>query len=331
MIRRAALVAGMFFIGACERAKSPAPGVPGNEPSPTPSGNAAGAAANAWDAALGAVLATPSLDGGTPVMFARDTAATADIEVELFNHDDRTTRATLHPGAVIGACAWRRNALLITSDGKPAPNTWMLALSPGVATPFGIDGVAELLPRDSAATVARISRLVSAIPEDSASVPYHGLPIVVRDAWRFQLADSTTVAVAIAARSLNVESNPRAQAMENAVCRLPDGSAMSCGIAARSLNVESDPRAQAITLIAEPDPSAGAGQWRTVFSERVAGAEDRVEGTDLLAAFQLHGSKPAVALVREGDAGLQIQIIERTAPGAWNVRWTSVALTCARP
>ena len=167
-----------------------------------------------------------------------------------------------------------------------------------MATPFGIDGVAELLPRDSAATVARISRLVSAIPEDSNSAAFRGLPIVVRDAWRFQLADSTVVAVAIAAQSLNVESNPRVQA---------------------------------ITLIAEPDPSAGAGQWRTAFSERTAGPEDRVEGMDLLAAFQLHGSTPAVALVREGDAGLQIQIVERTAPGVWRVHWTSAALPCAQP
>jgi hypothetical protein len=306
MARRALLFAGMLALtlalmlalAACERAKTPASGAPADAASSSPGGSATVSATRAWDGELGALFATPSLDGGTPVLFARDTAANADVEVELFNHDDHTSRAVLHPGTVIRSCAWRRNASLTLSDGAAAPNTWMLALSPGVATPYGIDGVAELLPRDSAATVARISRLVSAIPEDSNTAPFRGLPIVVREAWRFQLADSTVVAVAIAAQSLNVESNPRAQA---------------------------------ITLIAEPDPSAGAGQWRTAFFERTAGPEDRVEGMDLLAAFQLRGSRPAIALVREGDAGLQIEIVERTAPGAWSVRWSSAALQCARP
>jgi hypothetical protein len=37
-----------------------------------------------------------------------------------------------------------------------------------------------------------------------------------------------------------------------------------------------------------------------------------------------------VALVREGDAGLQVEIVERTAPGVWIVRWSSSALPCAK-
>ena len=303
MIRRAVLpgilLASLLGAAACERAKAPAPGMPISSSSspPSPAGVTAVATTKPWDDELGAMLATPSLDGGAPVLFVRDTASNVDLDVELFNHDDHTSRATLHPGSAVRSCAWRRNASLTLSDGRAMPNSWSLALSPGIATPFGVDGVGELLPRDSAAMVARISRLVSAIPEDSVSAPFLGLPIVVRDAWRFQLADGSTVAVAIAMRSLNVESNPRAQA---------------------------------ITLIAEPDPSSSAGQWRTAFSERVAGPEDRVEGMDLLAAFQVHGARPAVALVREGDAGLQVEIVERIAPGVWTVRWSSSALPCAK-
>jgi hypothetical protein len=303
MIRRAVLpgilLASLLGAAACERAKAPAPGMPTSSSSspPSPAGVTAVATTKPWDDELGAMLATPSLDGGAPVLFVRDTASNADLDVELLNHDDHTSRATLHPGSAVRSCAWRRNASLTLSDGRAMPNSWSLALSPGIATPFGVDGVGELLPRDSAAMVARISRLVSAIPEDSVSAPFRGLPIVVRDAWRFQLADGSTVAVAIAMRSLNVESNPRAQA---------------------------------IALIAEPDPSSSAGQWRTAFSERVAGPEDRVEGMDLLAAFQVHGARPAVALVREGDAGLQVEIVERIAPGVWTVRWSSSALPCAK-
>ena len=295
---RASILALLLLAGACERAKAPPAGSATSAPAPgEPAESTRRAVTKPWDDELGSMLATPSLDGGAPVVFVRDSSATGDLEVELLNHDDHTMKGTLRPGPGVRACAWRRSALITLSDSRAQPNSWSLAMSPGIATPFGIDGVGELLPKDSAAMVARISRLVSALPEDSASAPFRGLPIVVRDAWSFQLPDSTKVAVAIAMRSVNVESNPRAQA---------------------------------ITLIAEPDPSSTNGQWRTVFSERFAGPEDRIEGVDLLAAFQLRSALPAVALVREGDDGLQLDIIERSAPGVWTVRWSSAALPCVR-
>ncbi|MGH7656335.1 MAG: hypothetical protein ACREN6_16920 [Gemmatimonadaceae bacterium] len=285
---------------ACERANPPASRTGGSPASASSSAidvGAAAATAKPWDDELGAVVATPSLDSGTPVLFVRDTANGADLPVELFTHDDQVSSAMLRPGATIRSCAWRRNASLTLHGADGTPNNWALALSPGIAIPVGVDGIEDLSPRDSAAVVARISLLVSAIPEDSSSGPYRGLPIVVRDAWRFTLADSTAVSVAVATRSLNVESNPRAQA---------------------------------VMLIAEPDPSLGAGHWRTAYWERVAGPEDRVEGMDLLAAFRLHGATPAVALVRESEAGPQVEIVERRSPGTWTVRWTSGALPCTK-
>jgi hypothetical protein len=301
MMRRALPLICILAIVACERAKAPAAGAAasaqGDASSSMPGSAGAPPNAKPWDDELGAMVATPSLDSGTPVSFVRDTANNAGLPAELFNHDDHVLKAMLRPGATLKSCAWRRKASLTMSDGHAAPNSWALALSPGIATPLGVDGIEDLLPRDSAVMVTRINRLVSAIPEDSASAPYRGLPIVVRDAWQFTLADSTTITVAIAMRSLNVESNPRAQA---------------------------------ITLIAEPDPAPPAGQWRTAYWERVAGAEDRVEGMDLLAAFLLHGSKPAVALVREGDTGLQVEIVERASPGVWTVRWSSAFLPCPK-
>jgi hypothetical protein len=301
MTRRVLRLICILAVAACERAKAPAAGAAASSQagasSSTPGTAVVPDATKPWDDELGAMVATPSLDAGTPVSFVRDTANNADLPAELFNHDDHVLKATLHPGIATKSCVWRRNASLTMSDGRAAPNSWALALSPGIATPLGVDGIEDLLPRDSAATVTRINRLVSAIPDDSTSGPYRGLPIVVRDAWHFTLADSTTIAVAIAMRSLNVESNPRVQA---------------------------------VMLIAEPDPSAAAGEWRTAFWERVAGPEDRVEGMDLLAAFLLHGAKPAVAFVREGDAGLQVEIVERASPGVWTVRWSSAALPCAK-
>jgi hypothetical protein len=293
-MKKLALVVCVAAIGACERAKPADGGATAAGAASASAESSATSSPKPWDDDLGTVIATPSLDSGTAVSFSRDSAKTA-VPVELFTHDDHTTKATLRTRSAIRACVWRRNATLATAAGSVAPNSWALALSPGVATPVGVDGVEDLSARDSAATVARISLLVSGIPEDSTTAPYRGLPIVVRDAWRFTLPDSTRVAVAIAMRSLNVESNPRAQA---------------------------------VTLIAEPDPSSTSGEWRTVYWERVAGPEDQVEGMDLLAALRLHGTTPAVALVREGEDGLQVEIVERRSPGTWTIRWTSARLPC---
>lgn len=293
-------LAGLVVV-ACEPGNTPAGRGSTSKPplnaSPSPGIPAAHTNA-AWNDDFGRVVAIQSLDGGQPVSFVRDTTAMVDLPVELLSHDAVAVMATLHPGATAGSCGWQRNATLTLADGAAAPGTWSLALSPGVATPLGIDGVEDMTSRDSAVTVARISRLVSAIPDDSASAPYRGLPVVVRDVWRIKLSDTTAVLVAIAMRSLNVES---------------------------------DPRAQAITLIAEPDPSAGTGQWRTVYSERVAGAEDRVEGTDLLAAFMVRGTTPAVAFVRDGGTGARVEMVERAGGAMWAVRWSSAALPCAQP
>src|SRR5579871_3538617 len=207
MMRRvrvaAPLVAVLIAGAACERAKSPPAGsTSSSPPSSQPAGSPRRAVTKPWDDELGVMLATPALDGGAPVVFVRDTAAAGDLEVELFNHDDHTAKGTLRLGPAARACAFRRSALITLADSRAQPNSWSLALAPGTAAPFGIDGVSELSPRDSAAMVALISRLVSGLPEDSSSTPFRGLPIVVRDAWRFQLPDSTKVAVAIAMRTV---------------------------------------------------------------------------------------------------------------------------------
>jgi hypothetical protein len=294
-IRAAACIAALL-LAACDRPKTPAQAAgPAGETARAP--GRTGSTTVAWDAGVGPIVATPSVETGAPTLFVRDSAGTSDIDVELFSHDAQTLRASLRPGGRIHACPWERGAALSLADSQPSPPVWSLALAPGIATPIGIDGVGEMLPRDSAIFVARISRSVSALPDDSLSQPFRGLPIVVRDAWRLQLAGDTSVVVAVATRTLNVESNPRTEA---------------------------------VTIILEPDPANPASVWQTAFSRRDAGPEDRVEGADLLAALRLKGGNAAVALVRESESGLQVEIVERTAPGTWRIRWSSASLPCPR-
>jgi len=242
------------------------------------------------------VIATPSIENGAPLVFVRDTGNTRDLEVDLFTHDGQVARASLSQVARRRECAWERSAVLTTSSKDPAPMAWALALAPGVAKAIAVDGVGELLPRDSAILVARIHRLVNALPDDSSSAPFRGLATVVRDAWEIHLEDSSTIALAVATRTLNVESNPRSEVT---------------------------------TIIIELDRAAGQDEWRTVFARRDSGPEDRVEGTDLLAALRLRDERTAVAFARENEQGLQLDVVERTAPGNWRLRWSSASLPCS--
>jgi hypothetical protein len=291
-----ALTALTALLAACERAK---PAVPGSASTPDAAPAVAGATASVsrivWDNALGAIIATPSLESGAPVIFVGDSTVQGDLPVEFFSHDVHTITATVHLGTSARGCAYVRTGSVSTADTPSAPLVWSLALSPGAAQPVSVDGIGELAPRDSSALAVRLRKIIGTFPDDSASASFRGLPVVLRDAWRMDLADGTAIAVGLATRSTNVESNPRAQ-----------------------LTV----------LIAESDSTGDTGSWRLGYSRRDAGPEDRAEGTDLLAALTLKNGHVAVAFVRDGDRGIQIEIVERMAPAVWQLRWSSAATGC---
>ena len=301
MTKKLTVVGLVLLLGACERATR----------SDTEQGGAtmagtAGAIGSTsvapvsdgrlWDDSLGAVVAMPSTETGAPMLFVRDTLRETNLEVELFTHEARTTRAIFHLQASAHVCSRLRSGQLLSVTGQSPPPAWSFALSPGVGAPLAIDGTGDISPKDSAAESILVSKLVSALPDDSASLPFRGLPVVVRDVWRVVLPDKTILLVAIAMRSINVESNPRAQI---------------------------------VTIVAEPDPD-NVGAWKVDYLHRNTGPEDRVEGTDLLAAVLLHGVQPMLAFVREGDRVAQVDLVERTASGVWRRRWSSAALSCAR-
>jgi len=301
-MKNAAVVIGALtvLIAGCERTKPALPGSASTtDAAPQVAGSTASMAATAWDNTLGAIIATPSLESGAPVIVVGDSTAQGDVPVELFSHDGRTIAATIHLGASARGCSYGRTGSLSTTDATnaaTAPVAWSLALSPGAAHPLSLDGIGELAPRDSSALALRLRKIIGTLPDDSASAPFRGLPVVLRDAWRTELADGTVIVVALATRSTNVESNPRAQ-----------------------LTV----------LIAESDSTGGTVSWRLGYVRRDAGPEDRVEGTDLLAALTLKNGHSAVAFGRDGDRGIQIEIVERMAPAVWQLRWSSAKTGCS--
>jgi hypothetical protein len=251
-----------------------------------------------WDNSLGSIIATVSVENGLPIVYVSDSMRVGTMEAELFSHDTQVVQAVFEVKESLGGCGWKKVARLVSPPADARSTTWSLALSPGVGRPIAVDAIAELAPRDSSSFAIRLSRLASTLPDDSISAPFRGLPVVVRDAWRFHLADGTPVAVAVAMRTMNVESNPRAEM---------------------------------VTIVAELDPTSNSGAWRASWTRRDAGPEDRIEGADLLAALELGDGHPVVVFVREGDRGLQLEFVERLAGGSWHTRWGSAALSCVIP
>jgi hypothetical protein len=294
---RFGVIATLLVVAACST-KDARPNADGGVP-----GGAAASAANgspretpaitAWDDSLGGTLAIMSMDRGVPVIFVRDTTTTSARAVALYSHDATLQAGTLAPGAPLRGCARERSATVETpaAPGLPA---WSLALEPGVATPLAIDGLDDLVPRDSTAALVRLRRVVGTLPEDSTTQLFRGLPIVVRDAWRVTIADATPVWIGIATRTLGTESNPRIEL---------------------------------VTFIAEAE-STGSDALRMAWWQRESGPEDRLVGADLLAAFSLRGARPVLAMSRASDRGDQLDFIDRVGPGSWRLRWSSRALGC---
>jgi|SRR5579862_565801 len=293
-MRSTALLLGLGLLVSCGR-EGNWRSRPASSRSSLPVGAPAGSA-SFWDDALGTFIATPSGENGVLVAYGRDSASSGTIEVELFSHEGRATHAAMNLRAHQQSCPWKWSGVLSGPEGLPSAATWALALTPGVGTAVSIDAASELLPRDSAALVAAIMERAGTLVDDSVSAPFRGLPFVVRDAFLIPFDDGGEVVVASVLRTLNVESNPRAE----------------------------------ITSLVAEHGKEHPDDWQIGFAQRVAGSEDRVDSADLLAAFRLRNDLLELAFAREEDEGPELEIAERTARGVWRVRWLSSALPCAR-
>ena len=162
-------------------------------------------------------------------------------------------------------------------------------------TSIGLDSLDGMSGVDSARLAADLTRLASALPDDTSKT-FRGIPFSVRYAFRFQAASGVDAVVADLVRRLNQEASPLEQHT---------------------------------LLIAERIGAASDTPFRVAYHERTGGLEEAIETTDVLAALRL-SSPPHVALVvlREGQDTSAFAMLERQADGSWRVRWTSVHTGC---
>ena len=145
---------------------------------------------------------------------------------------------------------------------------------------------------DSARLAADLARLANGLPNDT-SAALHGVPFVVRAAWRFAPVPGTTAVAAIITRQLNMEASP----------------------------IE-----ERLLVVAERD-STSTGPYTAAWSDRSSAREEAVAISDVLAAVQL-GETPALVLSREEGETTSYWLLERRGPGDWKVRWRSARAGC---
>ena len=175
----------------------------------------------------------------------------------------------------------------------PAPaESWGVGFVGSAPRPVRVDSLRGISRSDSASLAATVFRLASGVP-NAPGGRFKGLPFSLVDLWRLHAAGGSTIIVATTKRQLNQEDSPLEE---------------------RTL------------VVAEADSS---GSFAIFHSDRSTGAEETVEGIELLAAVSF-ADKPALELVFAHDFGEEgaYSVVERAARGQWKIRWASRRFSC---
>lgn len=288
-------VSGALVGQACRRDK-PVAAADSSRARPVPAADTAAAAVatSTWDPSAGVVLLVgtdnptrallvPPVSGDTTVM-----AAVPHQALVIIMGRDGTVQTADAPSVADSA-----GCLVASLTAAPPPHAWAVGFIGGVVNPIPVDSSVSLAHDDSLRLTASLTRLASALPNDSAG-RFTGLPFVVQSIWRFSLADGSQVIVGTLTRQINQEATPL----------------------------------QERTLIVG-ERRGGDTTLTMGYSERSFGREETIESADLLAALLIGDSKtPAIVLARDYGDSNAYSLLERAADGHWRVRWSSRRQHC---
>jgi hypothetical protein len=293
--RRSALFLSSVAALACDRAKAPPP-VDSVKAAPiSPADSVIAATTRNWNVSAGPVLLVVAGSPTQAFVIAPDSAATAEqlanipkpASVTLFGRGGTVQTADLPALADSNGCP------VGVLRAAPPPRPWSVGFIGGVIAPVAMDSTESLSRADSAKLVVDVTRLASALPNDSAG-RFSGLPFIVRSLWRFKLSDSQTVVIATLSRQVNQEATPLQE---------------------RTL------------LVAET--SAADSSFTTGYWERASGPEETIENQDVLGAVLVGPSRsPALILSRDDGDSVGYGLVERSANGQWRPRWRSARRRC---
>ena len=189
---------------------------------------------------------------------------------------------------------WPTATLGIGGDTSRAAG-WTVGFVEHGVTAVPLDSLDGMSGPDSARLAADLTRLASALPDDTSRT-FRGIPFSVRYAYTFvPIAGVVGVAADLV----------------------------------RRLNQEASPLEQHTFLIAERSAQTPDAPFQVEYYERAGGLEESIETTDVLAAVRLPSpSRIALVVLRDGQDTSAYALLERHANGTWRLRWTSVHTGC---
>lgn len=265
-------------------------------------------AGSGWIVDAGPLMVLPTVDGGLTAgsllrpeateLTVGDTIgvgrSAGDGRLELFSRGGLVGVARLTVAAAPrmdeGCTAWPVARLANTASGPIRP--WTAAFVAGHVVSIPLDSIEGLSARDSVRLAADLTRLASALRDDT-SATFHGLPFVVLRANRARGLDTAFI-VATLARHVNQEDSPREERLVIVVDVVGDD----------------------------------AKNWTVAWHERAAGREDDLVVAEPLMAFRTTRSKNVHLLFgRDDGVALGAAVLTRDARG-WHVLWESAVAGC---
>lgn len=265
-------------------------------------------AASGWNVDAGAYIILPTVDGGVASgsllrpeateLTVGDTSGLAatlgSAQVELFTRAGKVGMARLSvegaPRVDSGCTAWPVARLAMNAAETMAP--WTAAFMAGRVTSIALDSIEGLSSRDSSRLVIDLTRLASALRDDTVAT-FRGLPFVVLRAWRSKGLDTEFVVATLA----------------------------------RRVNQEDSPKEERLVMVVD-QTGADSRQWTVAWHERASGSEDELVVAEPLMAFRA-GRSPDVHLLFGRDDGIALgaAVLTRSV-AAWRVQWESAVAGC---
>jgi len=258
-----------------------------------------------WNMNAGPVMLLSAGNGSDSVSIVLPEATDSTIEsiqdvpppvsglvFDLFNRGGKVDSTSVLPQKMI-ADTTRECSVWPVARTQSAHLNWRVGFVRGNVSAIPLDSIGSLPSADSAMLAASLAQTAATLPV-SSDPTFRRLPFRVQSAYTFRL-DSVEVVIADVVRTLNEEANPRIEHL----------------------------------LLIGERLIGTKGKYAVGYFSRVAGAEETMQATDVLAAVRIGASKsPAIVVSVESEEGVQLGLIERTGPGQWRPTWKSAYTTC---
>jgi len=258
-----------------------------------------------WDVSAGPVMLLSAGNSSDSVAIVLPEATDSTIEsiqdvvppvsgfvFELFGRGGKIDSTTVSPLTAAADTGRECNAWPLGRT-QSAHAAWRVGFVRGNVKAIRVDSIESLPSTDSAMLAASLAQSAATLPV-SSDPTFRRLPFRVQSAYTFRL-DSVEVVIADIVRTLNEEANPRIEHL----------------------------------LLIGERPVGTKGRYAVGYYSRIAGAEETMQATDVLAAVEIGASRrPAIIVNVESEEGAKLGLIERSGPGQWRSTWKSAYTTC---